>query len=548
MSSAEKGNIMKLREPSQIRKKIVPYVLFPAFVGILTGVLIFIFKICSSAVVRFSEQIYSFVRQNPIYLPILVIGAALIGAISALVLKYAKECRGGGIPMAVASIRGLIPLKWVQGVFVLFGSALLTYFVGVPLGNEGPSVQMGTAVGEGSSRLSKKNKLVYERYLMTCGACSGFAIATGAPMSGIIFALEEAHRRFSVVLFTVASISVLSGIVTQRYLSFFFGVDVTFFDLEISGNLPARYLWVAIIIGVACGICSLAFTKLYRAADRFSKLKGSKIPFNAKLIVIFAVTAIFGFFSSGCIGTGHSLIEEILHGKILWYAIIFVFCVRAILMIFANGQGVCGGIFVPNLAFGAMIASLVADGLIALKLVEGEYYTILVVVGMASFLVASSRTPITAIAFAAEGLCAASNIFPVIFGVVVSYIIAEFFGKTSFADSVIESRAEAANKGKDAVIVYSHMTVQKDSFADGMEIRDILWPPSCVVLSIDRNPSTSAHGIASELREGDELHLHYQTYDPDITLKTLTEILGEQPENQRMRSHLGGDDHVVPMH
>ena len=65
-------------------------------VGVLSGVLIFLFKLASSAVMHLSEQIYGFVRQNPVYLPALILGVAAIGVVSALILKYAKECRGGG--------------------------------------------------------------------------------------------------------------------------------------------------------------------------------------------------------------------------------------------------------------------------------------------------------------------------------------------------------------------------------------------------------------------------------------------------------------------
>ena len=161
---------MKFSKISKPNNKFIPYIIFPMIVGIFTGILIFLFKIASSAVIHFSENVYTFVRQNPIYLPLLIVFVAVIGVISALVLKFAKECRGGGIPTAVASIRGLVPLKWIEGTVVLFCSALLTYLAGVPLGNEGPSVQMGAAIGEGSSRFSKKNKAAWERYLMTGGA------------------------------------------------------------------------------------------------------------------------------------------------------------------------------------------------------------------------------------------------------------------------------------------------------------------------------------------------------------------------------------------
>ena len=538
---------MKAPRSSDFKSKLIPYILFPIMIGVLSGIAIFLFKVASTSVMRCSESIYGYVRENPKLLPLLMLGALTVGLISAIILKYAKECRGGGIPTAIASIRGLIPLKWVQGTLVLFCTSLLTYLVGVPLGNEGPSVQIGAAIGKGNSKMLGKNKLAWERYLMTGGACSGFAIATGAPLSGILFALEEAHRRFSTTLFAVASVAVLSGTITQRYLSFFFNVDVTFFDLTITKVLPMHSLWSAIIIGAACGMCSLLFTRAYRTVKALSKTKIKKLPFSARIAIIFTVTAVLGFASSRFIGTGHSLIEEILHGKIVWYFVLLAFIIRALLMIFANNEGVSGGIFVPTLAFGAMIASLIADGLIALNLVDAEYYTILIVVGMASFLSASSRTPLTAIAFSAEALCVASNIIPVIFGVVVSYIIAELSGKLSFADTVIEARTEDAHHGKTAVIINSYLTVQKHSFADGMEIRDILWPPTCTVLSIDRKLSTTVHHSAQEIRAGDVIHLHYQTYDPEETIQMLSSILGDQPVDERMRSHPGSEDHLVPL-
>ena len=535
---------MKSNKP--IKAKISPYIIFPMIIGIMTGVLIFLFKLASTTVMHWSEHIYEFVRENPKYLPLLILGAAAIGTIAAITLKLAKECRGGGIPTAVASIRGLIPLKWVQGIFVLFGSALLTYFAGVPLGNEGPSVQMGAAVGKGGASLPGKDKRAFERYLMTGGACSGFAIATGAPLSGILFALEEAHRRFSTSLFVVASISVLSGIITQRYLSFFFDVNVTFFDFTIDEVLPMQYLWAAIIIGIVCGIASLAFTKFYRVVKRFSKTRAGKIPFMAKLVILFSITAMLGFASANFVGTGHAIIEDILHGKAIWYIILLALFIRAILMIYANNEGVTGGVFIPNLAFGAMIASLIAEALVAMNLVDEKYFAILVVVGMASFLSASSRTPITAIAFAAEALCGANNILPVIFGVVISFIIVEASGRMSFADTVIEARAEAAHHGKEALVVNTHMVVMKGSFADGMELRDIIWPPTCAVLSVDKKYSQALHKDAHRVSEGDIFHLHYQTYDYQDSLELLNSILGNQPVDENIRVRSREDDHVIP--
>ena len=44
-------------------------------------------------------------------------------------------------------------------VFILPFSALLTFLCGIPLGTEGPAVQMGTAVGKGTVRIFAKKQL-----------------------------------------------------------------------------------------------------------------------------------------------------------------------------------------------------------------------------------------------------------------------------------------------------------------------------------------------------------------------------------------------------
>lgn len=536
---------MKAQRKAYIKNIIVPGFLFSAAVGVLTGALIFLFKFVSSKVIHFSEHLYATVRENPSYLLQLVLGAAALGLAAALLLRYAKECRGGGIPTALASIRGLVPLKWLQGIFALFASAMLTYLGGVPLGNEGPSVQMGTAVGKGVSSIFGKKKREWERYVMTGGACAGFASATGAPLTGILFALEEAHRRFSPMIFTVASVSVVSGTATQALLSELTGIDTTFFGFVIHDPMPLRYLWLSLIIGAACGGAAILLSKLYQVTKRFSVMRGRKIPFTVKVVVIFVSVAFLGFLSADFIGSGHELIESIIEGHGIWYLLLAALPIRAILMVCANSEGVTGGVFVPTLAFGALLATLITDGFSAAISIPSEYYAVFVAVGMSSFLAASSRTPITSLAFAAEVLCGVHNLLPIGVGVVVAYLIVEISGITDMTDAMIESKAEAAHEGKTATIVDVHMTVAAGAFAVGHEIRDILWPPTCAVLSIDKTNSAAPHDFMG-IGAGDVLHLHYQTYDPVATRKMLTYILGDQPGETDEKTHSGSHDHIVP--
>lgn len=533
-----------MKKPLPYLKNILlPCLVFSAITGVLTGILIFLFKLASSRVVELSVQAYAFARQNPLYVPLLLLGASALGLLAAWILRAAPNCRGGGIPTSIALLRGLIEFKWIKSVFFLFASAMLTYLGGVPLGTEGPSVQMGTAVGRGSVQLFAKKHHAWDRYIMTGGACAGFAAATGAPITGIFFAFEEAHRRFSPMIFMSASMTVLFGTATTELLCKRAGISASMFDLVVADVLPLSFLWVAILIGIICGICAIFFTKIYRICGNVLKNKLQKLPFTLKIVAVFVAVALIGLSSKHLIGSGHELIHELIHGDGTWYLLILYFCIRAILLIVANNVGVTGGLFVPSLAFGAILGALCGRTLISLGLLGEQYSLIAIIIGMASFLSAASRTPITAITFAAEALCGFSNILPVTAGVTFAFLTIETVGVIGFNETVLESKVEAEHAGKTAHIVNAYLTVQNGSFAVGKEIRDILWPPTCVILSVDKNPATvGSFGIS----EGDVLHVHYRSYDPPATQVLLEALVGKQDPDQRSSSHTGDEHHQTP--
>jgi len=524
-----------------IKTSLLPCLLLSAVAGTVTGILIFLFKIAASSMIFLSESIYGFVREHLIYLPLLLLGVAGIAILAAIILKKAPTCRGGGIPTTIAILRGLIPFQWIHSTFYLFASALLTYLGGVPLGNEGPSVQMGAAIGHGTVRiLGKKNKAL-DSFVMTGGASAGFAAATGAPLSGIVFAFEETHRRFSPMMFISIATAALTSHISMRLLCFAFGVSPALFELTVSQILPLKYLWTTLLVGALCAIFAVIFTKIYRIAFAFSKKQAKKLPLWIKFIAVFVLVALIGVISVDFLGTGHDLTEKMLSADGVWYWILICLLIRAILLILANNVGVTGGLFVPYLCFGAMIGALSAKLLIALSLLPQEYYIILVITGMAAFLSAASRTPLTALLFSIEVLCALTNLIPIAVGVLVSYLIIELLHVQDLSDTIIQTKVEKIHQGKKATVVEAALTVEENSFIVGKEISDILWPPTCVVLSI-----TKKDRHTPEISAGDVIHLHYQTYHNEGTLRLLEDIVGHQSVAPELILHTQEKNDVIP--
>jgi hypothetical protein len=180
----------------------------------------------------------------------------------------------------------------------------------------------------------------------------------------------------------------------------------------------------------------------------------------------------------------------------------------------------------------------------ALGIIDPESYPIIVTLGMTSFMSAASRTPLTAICFGLEALCGFSNILTHITGATLSFLVIETFGIEAFSDSVIQNKVKKERSGKTANIVDAYLTVKPGSFVIGKEIRDILWPPSCVVLSLRKSEKYKSH--SSTLSEGDLLHIHYQTYTPELSAKKLEDLLGVQDNDTRMQMHSSSSRHTVP--
>lgn len=523
-------------------------ILMPCFMSVICGIfvggLIFLFKFIASNVISMSAEIYSFVRSNLTYIPILIIGMAIIGLVAAIILKYFPDCRGGGIPTSIALLRGLVPFSWIKSVVFVFFSSMLTYFCGVPLGNEGPSVQMGTSIGKGTVRVLAKKDEAWERYVMTGGACAGFAAATGSPVTGIFFALEEAHRRLSPMIFMVASVTVISGVTTSKLLCDLTHTQFALFEFEMNAVLPMQYIWSTIIVGIIVGFTAAGFTKAYRKIRHFVKKTLVKVPFMIKIVAIFVLTAFIGILSANSIGSGHDLIDELLEGPGVWYLLVLVFCVRAILLLAANNSDVTGGLFVPTLAFGAIIGSVCGQAMTAIGILPDEFYPLMVVTGIASFLGAASRTPIMAITFSMEALCGLTNILPITFGVTIAYLVIVALNITDFTDTVIESKVEAASEGKCAHIIDTQLKVSEGSFVVGKEIRDLLLPPTCVIISIKKTPG-SAYGSAA-ISVGDVLHVRYRTYTPEETMHQLEAMVGVQTEVMPTHDYTAGENETMP--
>ena len=189
-------------------------------VGIITGVVIVVYRILASKLAVFFNYLYGYADKNILMIPAVFILLAASAFIVAEFVKKEPMISGSGIPQLEGILSRKLSINRMKVLFYKFVGGVICLGAGLSVGREGPSVQMGGCIGEEFSKKGKKPD--YEEvYLTTCGASAGLSAAFNAPMSGVMFALEEAHKNFSPMILLSAMIASLTADCVAKQ---FFGI------------------------------------------------------------------------------------------------------------------------------------------------------------------------------------------------------------------------------------------------------------------------------------------------------------------------------------
>lgn len=530
-----------MKRTSYLYNLIFPVFIYGIISGTIVGIVIVLFKFCAMHVISWSQAGYAFLRLHPVVcLPVMV---ALLGVawVFSKIFEHHPNVRGGGIPTSIGILRGMISFHWLKNAFRVFYSSLITFFIGVPLGNEGPSVQIGTALGRGITRLFARKNQAWDRYIMTGGACAGFTAATNAPISGMMFAVEEAHQRISPMILLVAIVSVTFSKISAAILSPLLGVSTDLFEAMELPVLSLSQLWLPALIGVVVGLFSSLFLKYYKALNRLWTKKLAKVPNMWKIYLIFLLTLGLGLLSMHFISTGHALIETLMTEYMPWHFLLICLLLRATVMILANSSGITGGMFLPIMALGAIISSCLGGLIMMIFPLSTTYYSIIVVLGISACIAGMMKTPLTALVFALEALSAGANILPILLTVAISFLMTELFGVESINEYVLSHRLRDMHRQQEPVVIDTYVCVQENAFAVGKQVRDIFWPSNLFVLSIkraERHDAVMDERGDKTLRAHDVLHVRFSTYAEAETKEELLAIVGEQDMTEHAVHHI----------
>ncbi len=400
------------------------FMFLAVLIGIFSGLAVVCFRIAIEWVHLVSLGSSMF-PPVPRVLIVPVVG----GLIVALLVIYAfPAARGSGVNQTKAAVyisNGYIPFNTVVGKFVICALGIGT---GQSLGPEDPSLQIGAGI---ASHLGRRLNLSQEkvRLIAPVGAAAGLAAAFNAPISSVIFVIEEVIGTWSAGVLGAIVLAAVSAVITMRV---FMGSE-SLFRVPPVRLANAGELLAYVVLGVIGGGASLAFLKWLA----YARPRIQQWPNWTRYLQPAAAGLVVGFIGirfPQVMGAGYSVIDQALHGQFSWKLLL----VLAALKIFATGisflSGTPGGMFAPTLFIGAMLGGAVGS-------VEHHLFPSLTgtvgtyaLVGMGVFFAGFLRTPITSVFMVIELTGSYTAILPIMVANLVAYFISRTYQKVPLFD------------------------------------------------------------------------------------------------------------------
>jgi CIC family chloride channel protein len=360
-----------------------------------------------------------------------------------LLYRYFPDARGSGVPQTKAALYardGNISLRTVLGKF---GCTAATLACGIPLGREGPSVQVGAGIASVLGRwLGLRPEKV--KALIPVGAAAAIAAAFNTPMAAVLFALEEVVGDLHA---PVLGSVVLASATSWAVLRLLLGNNPLFHVPQYELVHPLEF-GIYAVLGVAGGFLSVAFTKLLLGMrKRFLLLPRSTRWWHP--VVGGVLVGLMGWFVPQVLGVGYSYVGLALDGTMALKLMVLLVVLKLFAITTSYASGNAGGIFGPALFLGAMLGGAIGTvahhWLPTYTAAPGAY----ALVGMGALFAGIVRAPMTSVLMIFEMTRDYAVIVPLMIANLASLFISTRFQK----EPIYEALAQ-----QDGIHLPSHKT------------------------------------------------------------------------------------------
>lgn len=396
MVNVVRGLVARVRGAlAQLRWKVI---ISGVFVGIVSGSLVALYRLGIECGTDFARWVYLQVWHNMWWLVVCLVFAVIFGLVIGWMSLKESMASGSGIPQVVGYVNRGLNMRWHTILPVRFVAGLLGSLFGLSLGREGPSIQIGACGAQMLSRIFRKSKRndIQEHYVVTAGAAAGLSAAFSAPLSGVMFALEEVqHGISSTVLMGAAVASLFADFVSQTC----FGLRPVL-DFGQIPDLPMTLHFWLIPLGIFAGFVG---SLMNRSLLGLQTLYGY-LPKWMPVVVACLIAIPVGLFLPEVLGGGANLVRLSEYGKISIVMLCLLFVAKMLFTSTSFGCGAPGGIFMPILAVGALAGGVAARSITSIPVfgVDARFVSVFAVCVMAGTLSASVKAPLTSILLTVE--------------------------------------------------------------------------------------------------------------------------------------------------
>jgi chloride channel protein, CIC family len=390
------------------------FLVLSIFIGVISGLLVVSFRVAINWI-----QVLTLGSAPQAGLLRLIFVPVIVGAVvAALVQFFFPAARGSGVNQTKAALyiyNGYISFKTVIGKFI---TSALALGGGFSLGPEDPSLQIGAGVASViSRRLGMSRQRL--RLFAPVGAAAGLAAAFNAPISAILFVIEEVIGRWSAAVLGSVVLAAISSVVVARR---FWGSE-PMFQIPSVTVTDSRELLAYAVLGVVGGLAASIFSRsLGYLRPRLRNLP--RWTFFVQSPIAGLCVGLIGFFGFPQImGAGYEVMDHAMHGQFTWKLLLVLALLKILATTLSFSSGTPGGMFAPTLFIGAMLGASIGT-------FEKMYYPNLhitvgayALVGMGVLFAAFLRVPLTSVFMVLEMSGNYSIILPVILANTIAYLV-----------------------------------------------------------------------------------------------------------------------------
>jgi len=328
------------------------------------------------------------------------------------------------------------------------GAAIVSLGSGASVGQYGPLVHMGAAIGSFVGRWMPRGSARLGTIGIGCAVASAISTAFNAPIAGMLFAHEVILRHYSLRAFAPITVAATIGFVLTNFV---FETKPLFRVAEMPDVAPAEF-GAFIVLGVLAALVAIAFMRAVMLSTQLAVR--SNLPVTLRPAAAGALLGVMALWVPEVLGMGKEALRfAIIPAAYSTPELGLLLGAKILATALCLGFGFAGGSFSPALVVGALFGALVGQFAVAFVPGAADSASVYAICGMAAVTSPVIGGPVTTILIVFELTrnyeLTTAVMVSVVFANLVSY---RLFGRSMF-DAALKRRGCDLSLGRDQLVL-----------------------------------------------------------------------------------------------